>query len=127
MFFNYFTSCGNINIPCIHIHNDCLCLSNRLNLYYCHIFPMKRFLHLNKLWTIYHFMSIQTTDVTMHMKMSFMFFDLVVLPLWLPLWFFFFFFYMSPHCHPTICAMLVSLPYVTLCFCWCYLFGTLWY
>jgi hypothetical protein len=35
-----------------------------LNLCYCHRFLMKHFLHLNKLWTIYHFMSIQTINVT---------------------------------------------------------------
>jgi hypothetical protein len=34
-----------------------------LNLYYCHKFPMKHLLHLNKLWTIHHFMSIQTIYV----------------------------------------------------------------
>jgi len=28
-----------------------------------YIFLMEHFLHLNKLWTIYHFMSIQTTYV----------------------------------------------------------------
>ncbi len=64
MFFNYFTYHGNINIHHIHIHNECLCLNNKLNLYYYHKFPMKHFMHLNKLWTICHFMSIQTTNVT---------------------------------------------------------------
>jgi hypothetical protein len=34
----------------------------------------------------------------MHMKMSSMVFDLVVLPLWLPLWCVLSSFYMSPHC-----------------------------
>jgi hypothetical protein len=34
----------------------------------------------------------------MHMKMFVVFFDLVVLPPWLPSWFAFFFFCMSPHC-----------------------------
>jgi hypothetical protein len=29
--------------------------------------------------------------------------------------------------HLTICAMFVNLPYITLCFCWCYMFSTLWY
>ncbi len=32
LFFNYFTSCGNINIHHIHIRNECLCFSKRLNL-----------------------------------------------------------------------------------------------
>jgi hypothetical protein len=41
-----------------------VCLNNRFNLCYCHKFPMKHFLHLNKLYTICHFMSIQTIDVT---------------------------------------------------------------
>jgi hypothetical protein len=36
-----------------------LCLNYMLNLYYCHKMPMKHFLHLNKLWTICHFMSIK--------------------------------------------------------------------
>jgi hypothetical protein len=63
LFFSYFTSCGNINIHHIHICSDCLCLSNKLNLYYYHIFPMKHLIHLSKLSTIYHFMSIQTTNV----------------------------------------------------------------
>jgi hypothetical protein len=58
MFFNYFISCNNTNIHHIHIYNDCLCFNNKLNFYYYHIFPMKHLLHLNKLWTICHFMSI---------------------------------------------------------------------
>jgi hypothetical protein len=29
-----------------------------LNLCYYHIFPMKHFMHLSKLWTICHFMAI---------------------------------------------------------------------
>jgi len=53
-FFNYFTYCGIINTHHIHNCNDYLCLSNKLNLYYCHKFPMKHFLHLSKLWTISH-------------------------------------------------------------------------
>jgi hypothetical protein len=126
MFFNYFTSCGNINIHHIHIHNDCLCLSNRLNLYYCHRFPMKQFLHFNKLRTIYHFMSIQTTYVTCIWRCLLCFLT------WLCCFYgchhdFFNLFFACFHiviCHPT---MFVSLPYITLCFCWCYLFGTLWY
>ncbi len=52
MFFNYFTSCGNVNIHHIHIWNNCLCFSSRLNLYYCHRFPMKHLMHLSKLLTI---------------------------------------------------------------------------
>jgi hypothetical protein len=63
MFFNYLTSCCNINIHHIHVCSDFLCLNNRLNLYYCHKFPMKHLLHLSKLWIVYHFMSIQTTNV----------------------------------------------------------------
>ncbi len=63
LFFSYFTSCNNINTHHISICSDCLCFSNRFNFYYCHRFPMKHFLHLNKLWTICHFMSIQTINV----------------------------------------------------------------
>jgi hypothetical protein len=43
---------------------------------------------------------------------------------------FFFLFFACLHTmihHPTNCAIFVSLPYITLCFCWCYLFSTLWY
>ncbi len=97
LLFSYFTSCGNINIHHIHIHNDSLCFNNKLNLYYCHRFPMKHFLHLNKLLTIYHFMSIQTIDVTCIWKCFSCFFDLVMQPMWLPSWSTFFF-CMSPHC-----------------------------
>ncbi len=119
LFFSYFTSCGNINIHHIHIHNDCLCLNNMLNLYYCHRFPMKHFLYPIKLWTICHFMSIQTIDVTCIWWCLLCFFDLVVMALWLWLWFAFSSFCMFPHCDlsPTICAMFVNLPYITLCFC----------
>ncbi len=98
LFFNYFTSCGNISIHHIHIHSDYLCLNNRLNLCYCHRFPMKHFLHLHKLWTICHFIGHSNHRCDMHMKMSPVFFDLVVLPLWLPPWSIFFSFYMSSHC-----------------------------
>ncbi len=118
MFFSYFISCGNINIHHIHIRNDYLSLSNRLNLCYCDRFPMKHFLHLNKLWTIYHFMSIQTTNETCisrcilcfliwlcclygcHCGMLFLFstcFHIVI-------------------CHPIICVMFVNFPCITLCF-----------
>jgi hypothetical protein len=34
-----------------------------LNLCCHHKFPKKHLLHLNKLWTIYHFMFTQTIDV----------------------------------------------------------------
>ncbi len=40
-----------------------ICLNNRLNFCYHHKFPLKHLLHLSKLWTICHFMSIQTIDV----------------------------------------------------------------
>ncbi len=63
LFFSYFTSCGDINIHHIHICNDYLCLNNNLNLCYWHKFPMKHFMHFNKFWTIYHFMSIETTNL----------------------------------------------------------------
>jgi hypothetical protein len=35
-----------------------------LNFYYCHRFPMKHLLHFNKLSIVYHFMYIQTINVT---------------------------------------------------------------
>ncbi len=112
MFFSYFTSCGSINIHHIHIHNDYLCLSNKLNLCYYHRFPMKHFLHLNKLWTSSHFMSIQTTDVTCIWRCLLCFLTWLChlcgchrgLPFLLST---------CLHimiCHPTNCAMFVSFP-----------------
>jgi hypothetical protein len=49
LFFNCLISFCNINIHHTHICNDYLCPSNRLNIYYCHKFPMKHLLHLNKI------------------------------------------------------------------------------
>ncbi len=120
LFSNYFNSCGNINIHHIHIHNDCLYFNNRLNLSYYHRFPMKHFLHLCKLWTIYHIISIQTIDVTCIWRCLLCFLTwlcglcgchrglLFLLSTWLHI----------VICHPTICAMFINLPYITLCFCW---------
>jgi hypothetical protein len=68
-----------------------------LNFCYYHIFPMKHFLHLNKIWTIFHFMCIQTIDVAC-MKMSYVVFDYVVLLSRLPIWYPPPSFCMSPHC-----------------------------
>ncbi len=82
LFFSCLTCC-NINIHHIHICNDYLYLSNRLNLYYYHKFPMKHLLHFIKLWTTMILCSNQKCD--MHMKMFYVVFDFVVLPLWLPL------------------------------------------
>jgi hypothetical protein len=94
-----------------------------------HKFSMKHLLHLIKLWTIYHFMSIQTTNVACIWRCL----------LWFLIWLYYLcgchygFFFLLFAClhtmihHPTICAIFVSLPYITLCFCWCYLFSTLWY
>ncbi len=129
MFFSYFNFCSNINIHNIHICNHYLGPNNRLNLCYCHKFPMKHFLHLNKLWIIYHFMSIQTTDVTCIWRCLLCFFT------WLCCFCGYhhgllFLLLACLHiviCKPTICAIFVNLPYIILCFCWCYLFGTLRY
>jgi hypothetical protein len=52
--------------------------------------------------------------------MSSIVFDLVVLPLWLPLWYALFSFYMF---HPIVCAILINLLYIILCFYYCCLFG----
>jgi hypothetical protein len=65
----------------------------------------------------------------MHMKMSFVVFYSIVLPLWLPLWcplssFACFHIVIS---HSTICSILVNFPYIILCFWWWCLFNTLWY
>jgi hypothetical protein len=40
-----------------------LYFSNKLNFCYYHRFPMKHLLHLSKLWIVFHFMSIQPTNV----------------------------------------------------------------
>jgi hypothetical protein len=129
LFFSYFTSCGNINIHHIHIYSDCLGLSNMLNLCYYHRFPMNHLLHLNKLWTIYHFMSIQTIDAACTWRC------LLCFLIWLCC-------LCGCHCsllflisrclhimirHSTICAIFFCLPYITMCFWWCSLFGILWY
>ncbi len=128
MFFSCLTSCCNINIHHFHICNDCLYFSNRLNLCYCHKFPMKHLLHFNKLWMVYHFMSIQTIDVPCIWKCLPWFFTLLC--------YFYGYHYglfLLSIClhimtsHSTICAMFVSLPYITLCFHYCCTFGTLWY
>jgi hypothetical protein len=129
LFFSCFSSSCNINIHHILNYGDYLCLNNRLNLYYCHKFPMKQLLDCNKLWTVCHFMSIQTIDV-IHIQRCF-------------LWFLFRLGYFCSYhysllfllstCfhivinHSIICAKLVNLPYITLRFWWCYMFCTLWY
>jgi hypothetical protein len=67
-----------------------ICVNYRLNLCYNHIFGM-------------------------HMKMSYVVFDLVVLLRWLSLWFFFFctcFHIVIPH----PCVILVNLPCIIMCF-----------
>jgi hypothetical protein len=96
-----------------------LCLNNKLNLCYCHKFPMKCLLHLNKLWTFYHFMSIQTIDVACIWRCL----------LWFLTWLcylygchhgLFFLLFACLHIvihHPTICAIFISLPCVIFCFC----------
>ncbi len=118
LFFSYYISCGNINIHHIHIYNDYLCLSNRLNLYYYHLFPMKHVLHLNKLVIICHFMSIQTIDVACIWRCLMWFFT------WLCCLYgchhgLFFLLSTCFHImirHPTICAMFINLPCITMCF-----------
>jgi hypothetical protein len=95
-----------------------LCFSNRLNLYYCHKFPMKHLMHLSKLWIICHFMSIQTINVTCIWRCL----------LWFSTWLCYLygchhgmFFLLFAHlhimiCHTKICAILVNLPCIILCF-----------
>jgi hypothetical protein len=99
-----------------------------LNFYYCHRFPMKHLLHLSKLWTICQFMSIQTTYVACIWGCLLWFLTILC-------------YFYGYHCgllllftclhiviiHSTICAILVNLPCITLCFWWCYLFNILWY
>jgi hypothetical protein len=92
---------------------------NMLKFYYCHRFPMKLLLHLSKLWTIYHFMSIQTIIVACIWRCL----------LWFLTWLYclcgchyglLFLLSVCLHiviCHPTICAIFINLPYITLCFC----------
>jgi hypothetical protein len=129
MFFNCLTSCCNINIHHIHICSDCLCLNNRLNFCYCHRFPMKHLLHLSKLWIVYHFMSIQTTDVAYLWRFF----------LWFLIWLcylcgchygLFLLLFSCLHIvinHSTICVILINLSCIILGFCYCYLFSILWY
>jgi hypothetical protein len=104
-----------------------LSFSNRLNFYYCHIFPTKHLLHLSKLWTIYHFMSIQITNVTCIWRCLLWFLTLLC--------YFYGYHYgmflLLSTClhisHSTICAIFVSFPCIILYFWWCYLFSTMWY
>jgi hypothetical protein len=119
MFFNYFTSCGNIIIHHIHIFNDYLCFSNKLNLWYYDKFPMKHFLHFNKLWTIYHFMSIQTTYATCMWRCLLCFLTWLcrLCGLHRGILFFLFACRRIVICHPTICAMFINHPCIILCFC----------
>ncbi len=90
---------------------------------------MKHLLHFNKLWTIYHFMSIQTTYVACIWRCLLWFLTL----LWclcgchyglLLLHFACFHIMIS---HSIVCAILVNLPYITLCFWYYYLLSILWY
>ncbi len=56
----------------------------------------------------------------MHMKMFFEVFDLVMLPLWLRSWFVLLFTCLRIVIyHPIVYVMVVSLPWITLCFCLC--------
>jgi hypothetical protein len=89
----------------------------------------KHLLHLKKLWTIYHFMLIQTTDVACIWRYL----------LWFLIWLcclcgchhgLFFLLFACLRIviyHPIVCAMFINLSYITLCFCWCCLLGTMWY
>ncbi len=129
LFFSYFTSYGNINIHHIHICSDCLGLNNMLNLCYYHRSPMNHLLHFNKLWTIYHFMSIQTIDVACTWRC------LLCFLIWLCCFCgcHYSLLFLISRCfhivirHSTICAIFFNLPYITMCFRWCYMFGILWY
>jgi hypothetical protein len=129
LFFSCFTSYCNINIHHIHIWSDYMCLNNKLNLYYYHKFSMKCFLHFSKLWTIYHFMFIQTTGMACIWRCL----------LWFLIWLcylcgshygLFFLLFACLHIvihHPIVYAIFISLTYITLCLYSCCLFGTLWY
>jgi hypothetical protein len=105
-----------------------LCLSNRLNFCYYHRFPMKRLLHLSKLWIVYHFMSTQTTNVTGIWRCLLKF--LTRLGYFCTCHYSLFLLFACLHIvinRSIICAKLVGLPCITLCFWWCYLFCTLCY
>jgi len=111
---NIFTSTMIVCVSCslgeyIYIHNDCLCFSNKLNCCYYHRFPMKHFLHFSKLWTICHFMSIQTIDVTCIRK-CFLCFLTWLCRLYSCHCGLLFLLFTCLHiviCHPTICSMFV--------------------
>jgi hypothetical protein len=103
----------------IHISNNCLCFNNRLNLYYYHKFPMKHLLHLNKLRTICHFMSIQTIDVACMWRCLLWFLTSLccLCGYHYGLLFLLFASFHIVICHPTLCVIFVNLPYNTICFC----------
>ncbi len=116
MFLNCLISCCNINIHHIHIYTDCFYLSNRLNFCYCHRFSMKHLLHLNKLWTVYHFMSIQTTNVACIWRCLLWFLTLLCYLCGYHYGLFLFLFTRLHivNIHSTICSILVSLPCILL-------------
>jgi hypothetical protein len=90
---------------------------------------MKHLLHLNKLWIICHFMSIQTIDVACIWRclMWFLIWLCCLYGCHCGLFFLLFAFLHIVIHHPTICVIFVSLPYITMCFHWYCLFGTVWY
>jgi hypothetical protein len=94
-----------------------LYLNNKFNFYYYHRFPMKHLLHLSKLWTICHFMSIQTTNVACIWRCLLSFLTLLCClcgyHCGLLLLFTCFHIVIS---HSTICWILVSFPCIILCF-----------
>jgi hypothetical protein len=72
LFFVYLTFYCNINIHHIHICSGRLYLSNRLNLCYCHRFPMKHLMHFSNLRTSFYVQSNHKCGK--HMNMSSMVF-----------------------------------------------------
>jgi len=118
LFFSCFTSCCNINIHHIHICSAYLCLNNRLNLYYCDIFPWNIFCIL-----VNFRQSIILCPFKPHVRHAY---EDVLCGFWLgcvtslvAIVVYFLFFFACLHIvihHPTIYAMFVSLPCLTLCF-----------
>jgi hypothetical protein len=101
-----------------------------LNLYYCHMFPMKHLIHFNKLgqYVILCPFKPHTWHAYVDVFCGFLF-SCATSGAATIVCFLFFFFCMSPHCDSSshnLCNV-VSLSYIALCFCWCYLFSIMWY
>jgi hypothetical protein len=127
LFFNCFTSCGNITFTTFtYVMNVCVSTTS-WTFITIKGFPWNKFYNLTN-FGLYHFMSIQTTNVACIWRCL----------LWFLTWLCYVYDYHHGlllfsacfHivvCHPIICATFISIFYITFCFYSCYLFRTLWY